>query len=188
LLAGSSGGTRRSSPKKTIACFHGTAAAGSAASFAFGGPAPSVGASGAIFGLCGVLVAVSAVHRPVLDRRGRAIMSQIGFLVVLNLIIGFGFGALLGVRIDNAAHVGGLLAGLWLGFVVPPIRSTLASYWQRPAPSTVPGTTSGGPLGAPSSVAHQVAAGRLPVALQWLAVAAVPVATAVLLAVGGATF
>ena len=55
-----------------------TAAAGSAASFLFGGPAPSVGASGAIFGLCGVLLAVSAVHRPVLDRRGRALMSQIG--------------------------------------------------------------------------------------------------------------
>ena len=35
-----------------------TAAAGSAASFLFGGPEPSVGASGAIFGLCGVLLAV----------------------------------------------------------------------------------------------------------------------------------
>ncbi len=71
-----------------------TAAAGSAASFVFGGPAPSVGASGAIFGLCGVLLAVSVVHRPVLDRKGRAIMSQIGGLVVLNLVIGFGFDAL----------------------------------------------------------------------------------------------
>jgi len=164
-----------------------TAAAASAASFVFGGPAPSVGASGAIFGLCGVLVVVSFVHRPVLDRRGRAIMSQIGFLVILNLIIGFGFGALLGVRIDNAAHVGGLLAGLWLGFVVPPVRSTLASYWQRPVPSSGPGAPSAGSLGAPTSTARGVAAGRLPVAVQWLAVAVVPLATAVLLAVGGAT-
>jgi len=109
-----------------------TAAAGSAASFLFGGPAPSVGASGAIFGLCGVLLAVSVIHRPVLDRRGRAVMSQIGGLVVLNLLLGFGFDAL-GAGIDNAAHVGGLLAGLWLGFVLPPIRATLASYWQQPA-------------------------------------------------------
>jgi rhomboid protease GluP len=109
-----------------------TAAAGSAASFLFGGPAPSVGASGAIFGLCGVLLAVSAVHRPVLDGRGRALMSQIGGLVVINLVIGFGVGAIADMRIDNAAHVGGLLAGLWLGFVLPPIRSTLASYWQQP--------------------------------------------------------
>jgi len=112
-----------------------TAAAGSAASFLFGGPAPSVGASGAIFGLCGVLLAVSAVHRPILDRRGRAIMSQIGALVVLNLVIGFGFGAMMGGNIDNAAHIGGLLAGLWLGLVLPPIRSTLASYWQQPSAS-----------------------------------------------------
>ena len=119
-----------------------TAAAGSAASFLFGGPNPSVGASGAIFGLCGVLLAVSVVHRPVLDGRGRAVMSQIGGLVLLNLIIGFGFDAL-GARIDNAAHVGGLLAGLWLGFVLPPIRSTLASYWQQPATGAVPGRGSG---------------------------------------------
>jgi hypothetical protein len=33
----------------------------------------------------------------------------------------------------RSAHVGGLLAGLWLGFVLPPIRSTLALYWQQPA-------------------------------------------------------
>ncbi|HSW42046.1 MAG TPA: rhomboid family intramembrane serine protease [Patescibacteria group bacterium] len=119
-----------------------TAAAGSAASFVFGGPAPSVGASGAIFGLCGVLIAVSAVHRPVLDRRGRAIMGQIGGLVVLNLVIGFGFDAL-GARIDNAAHVGGLLGGLWLGLCLTPIRATLASYWQRPATPGAPGATLG---------------------------------------------
>jgi membrane associated rhomboid family serine protease len=159
-----------------------TAAAASAASFAFGGSAPSVGASGAIFGLCGVLVAVSVVHRPVLDRRGRAIMSQIGFLVVLNLAIGFGFGALLGAPIDNAAHVGGLVAGLWLGFVLPPIRSTLAAYWQQPAvsPGGVPrSATGGGPAG--------LAAGRMPAAASWLAVAVVPVATGVLLVLGGAT-
>jgi membrane associated rhomboid family serine protease len=119
-----------------------TAAAGSAASFLVGGPYPSVGASGAIFGLCGVLIAVSAVHRPVLDRRGRALMSQIGALVALNLVIGFGFGALLDARIDNAAHVGGLLAGLWLGFVLPPVRATLAGYWERPAQGNgAPGAT-----------------------------------------------
>jgi membrane associated rhomboid family serine protease len=118
-----------------------TAAAGSAASFLVGGPEPSVGASGAIFGLCGVLLAVSAVHRPILDRRGRAIMSQIGALVVINLVIGFGFGAMMGGNIDNAAHVGGLLAGLCLGLLLPPIRSTLASYWQQPATAGAgPGT------------------------------------------------
>lgn len=163
-----------------------TAAAASATSFAFGGPAPSVGASGAIFGLCGILVAVSLVHRPVLDRRGRAIMSQIGFLVILNLVIGFGFGALLDARIDNAAHVGGLLAGLWLGLVVPPIRSTLASYWQRPAPSAGAWTPAGS-AGTRTSTARGAAAGPLPVVVQWLAVGVVPLVTGILLVVGGAT-
>jgi hypothetical protein len=114
-------------------------------------------------------------------------MSQIGFLVILNLVIGFGFGALLGVRIDNAAHVGGLLAGLWLGLVVPPVRSTLASYWQRPAPATGPGTPTAGSNGPLVPAARGLAAGRLPAAAQWLAVAVVPLATAVLLIVGGAT-
>ncbi|MFH1474404.1 MAG: rhomboid family intramembrane serine protease [Chloroflexota bacterium] len=156
-----------------------TAAAGSAASFLLGGSGPSVGASGAIFGLCGVLVVVSVVHRPVLDGRGRAIMSQIGGLVVLNLIIGFGFDAL-GARIDNAAHVGGLLAGLWLGFVLPPIRSTLASYWQRPSV----------PPGAPGAVLIGGAAAgdrRVVGLLRFLAAAAVAVVVIGAVVVGAAT-
>jgi len=156
-----------------------TAAAGSAASFLLGGSGPSVGASGAIFGLCGVLLAVSLVHRPVLDGRGRAIMSQIGGLVVLNLIIGFGFDAL-GARIDNAAHVGGLLAGLWLGFVLPPIRSTLASYWQRPAATQ----------GAPGAALQAgIAAGsdhRIVGLVRLLAVAAVAVVVVGAVLVGAA--
>ena len=142
-----------------------TAAGGSAASFLLGGSGPSVGASGAIFGLCGVLLAVSVVHRPVLDGRGRAVMSQIGGLVVLNLIIGFGFDAL-GARIDNAAHVGGLLAGLWLGFVLPPIRSTLASYWQQPA------ATQGAPGAVLTSGAAATADRRIVGLARVLAVAA----------------
>ena len=156
-----------------------TAAAGSAASFIFGGPAPSVGASGAIFGLCGVLVAVSAVHRPILDRRGRAVMSQIGMLVVLNLVIGFGFDAL-GAGIDNAAHVGGLLAGLWLGFVLPPIRSTLALYWQQPAAPA----GSGGATATNQAVA--AADRRLVGLVRLLGVAAVVVVVIGAVVLGGA--
>jgi rhomboid protease GluP len=139
-----------------------TAAAGSAASFAVGGPAPSVGASGAIFGLCGVLVAVSAIHRPVLDRRGRAIMSQIGVLVLINLAIGFGLGALVGANIDNAAHVGGLLAGIWLGLALRPIRSTLSSFWQRPvAPGGVIAQSSASARGSVENAMRLLAVGAL---------------------------
>jgi len=156
-----------------------TAAAGSAASFLLGGPYPSVGASGAIFGLCGVLLAVSLVHRPVLDRRGRAIMSQIGALVVINLVIGFGFGALLSVPIDNAAHVGGLLAGLWLGFVVPPVRATLASYWQTP-------TRGSEPPGSTVAAGARVTDRRVVGLLRLLAVGLVPVVVVAAVLVGAA--
>ncbi len=110
------------------------AAAGSAASLVFGDPhVPSVGASGAIFGLFGVVLAATRVHNPILDRRGRALTGQIGMLIVINLVIGFGINGTGGGNIDNAAHIGGLLAGLWLGFIlVPGNVQTLRGLWQMP--------------------------------------------------------
>jgi membrane associated rhomboid family serine protease len=102
------------------------AAAGSIGSFVLGGDAPSVGASGAVFGLFGLLLAAGRVHHPV-DKQSRAIVSQLGMLIVINLLFGFAVPG-----IDNAAHLGGLAAGLWLGAVIPPTRvQTLASLWQR---------------------------------------------------------
>lgn len=111
-----------------------SAAAGSTGSYLLGDPnIPSVGASGAIFGLFGIVLAASRAHDPVLDRQGRALVAQIGGLIVINLLIGFGVVGL-GGNIDNAAHVGGLLAGLWLGFVlVPGNVRTLRDLWQVPA-------------------------------------------------------
>lgn len=104
------------------------AAAGSIASFVFGGNAPAVGASGAIFGLFGLLLAASRTHHPVIDRRGRALVGQVGMLILINLVIGFVI-----PRIDNAAHIGGLVAGLWLGFLIVPGKvPTLRSLWTRP--------------------------------------------------------
>jgi membrane associated rhomboid family serine protease len=139
------------------------AAAGSVSSFVFGGDAPSVGASGAIFGLFGILLAASRAHHPVLDQRGRSLVGQIGMLIVLNLVIGF---ALSG-QIDNAAHIGGLLAGLWLGVLIVPGRvPTLRSLWQRPV--------------------GQDASGRPPMLLPALGVAALVVVLAVGIVVGTA--
>jgi membrane associated rhomboid family serine protease len=108
-----------------------TAIGGSTASFLFGAPGiPSVGASGAILGLVGVLMAGTRAHNPVLDRRARQIVPQLGLFVILTLAFGFVPGTL----IDNSAHIGGLLVGLWLGFLVPPGKvPTLQSAWQHPA-------------------------------------------------------
>ncbi|MFL5669185.1 MAG: rhomboid family intramembrane serine protease, partial [Chloroflexota bacterium] len=107
------------------------AAAGSTASFVFGGDAPSVGASGAVFGLFGVLLAAGRLHHPV-DPRSRGVVSQLLFLVVLNLVLGFSSGG----SIDNAAHLGGLAAGLWLGALIPPTGvPTMSSLWHKPGES-----------------------------------------------------
>jgi membrane associated rhomboid family serine protease len=113
-----------------------TALAASTASVVFSS-GPAVGASGAIFGLVGVLLAGTRVHHPVLDQRARSIVPQLGMVVIINLAFGF----LAGGSIDNAAHIGGLLSGLWLGLIVPPGRvPTLRSFWQHPTgePATTP--------------------------------------------------
>jgi membrane associated rhomboid family serine protease len=103
--------------------------AGSVGTYVFGDAIWGVGASGAIFGLFGVVFVATRFHHTVLDRQSRAIASQIGVLIVINLIIGFS-GAL---NVDNFAHLGGLLAGMWLAFVFPPGQvPTLASLWQSP--------------------------------------------------------
>ena len=102
------------------------AAAGSIGSFVFGGSGPSVGASGAVFGMFGLLLSAGRLHHPV-DRQGRALVGQLGMLIALNLVFGFVI-----PNIDNAAHLGGLAAGLWLGALIPPTRvQTMSSLWQR---------------------------------------------------------
>ncbi len=111
------------------------AAGGSLASFALGGAQYAVGASGAIFGLFGVLVAVRFVHRPVLDRQSRGFLGQIVALAVLNVALGF----LEAGVVDVWAHLGGLATGLWLGALFAPTNvPTLRSLWMRPGPT--PGT------------------------------------------------
>lgn len=104
-----------------------SAIGGSIASYLFV-PGLSVGASGAVFGLFGLLFVSTYIHRPMLGRQARALTSQIGMLIVINLVFGF----TLSGAIDNAAHVGGLISGAWLGYVVAPRgAATLSSLWQR---------------------------------------------------------
>lgn len=104
--------------------------AASISSYVFGDSVAAVGASGAIFALFGIVLVATQYHHAVLDQQMRAIASQVGLLILLNLVLGFAgvFG-----NVDNSAHVGGLLAGLWLGLLMPPGRvPTLASLWHTP--------------------------------------------------------
>jgi rhomboid protease GluP len=75
---------------------------------------PTVGASGAIFGLFGALV-VAGMR---LGKPGRDLLRQSIGVIVLNLIIGFTV-----PNISNSGHIGGLIAGFLSGLVVfPPHR------------------------------------------------------------------
>jgi rhomboid protease GluP len=85
---------------------------------------PSAGASGALFGLVGVLFVFGIKYRRELPEGFKRAFGT-GMLPVIILNIGIGF-MLRGV-IDNAAHMGGLLSGAALASVV--------SY-KRPGAST----------------------------------------------------
>jgi membrane associated rhomboid family serine protease len=102
-------------------------AAGSVASYATSAN-PAVGASGGVFGLFGLLLVADRVHKPALTRNARNMTTQIGMLIGINLLIGFTIPG-----IDNAAHIGGLLAGAVLGFLIVPNGARLGSFWSRPS-------------------------------------------------------
>jgi membrane associated rhomboid family serine protease len=114
-------------PWRFLAFYLACAAAGSTASFMSGGNVPAVGASGAIFGMFGVLITAARFHHPV-DPQSRGLVGQMVVLVVINLVLNLGM-----PEVDIWAHIGGLAAGLWLGAIVPPTSvRTLASLWQQP--------------------------------------------------------
>jgi len=87
---------------------------GSLISFAIGPPL-SAGASGAIFGLLGVMVAYFRRHRETFGEWGRQrLMSLLG-VAGFNLVLGFTVPG-----IDNLAHLGGLVSGAALGWLLAP--------------------------------------------------------------------
>ena len=69
----------------------------------------SVGASGAILGLVGVLIGASFHH----GRTGAAYRASLIRWFIYILIFG------LFLRVDNAAHIGGIATGAVLGYLVP---------------------------------------------------------------------
>jgi rhomboid protease GluP len=76
--------------------------------------APSVGASGAVFGLAGLMLATMKWgHIPLPNEVRKDIYSQVMQFSVLNLLIGFAV-----PHIDNMGHLGGLLSGVLAGVVL----------------------------------------------------------------------
>jgi len=77
--------------------------------------AVSVGASGAVFGVAGALLAAVFQYRDSLPKVfSKQIMNGLAFFVIYSLVQGFSKGG-----IDNAAHVGGLLGGCLAAFILP---------------------------------------------------------------------
>jgi rhomboid protease GluP len=71
----------------------------------------SVGASGAIFGLCGAILAVTLTG--IFPKEGKKlILILFGPYVLINLLMGLGGG------IDNAAHLGGLISGAIVALII----------------------------------------------------------------------
>lgn len=95
----------------------------------------SVGASGAILGLIGVLIGASFRH----GHMGREYRAQLVRWVLYIFAIGL-IGGLFGFGTDNAAHLGGLAAGAALGYSVPegePVTRGSENFWNAVAALSV---------------------------------------------------
>lgn len=91
------------------------------------------GASGAVFGIAGILIVLLSNHKlPIpwseLKRLRRSVVQFAG----LNLVIGLAANFTSLVNIDNYAHVGGFLCGLALGVpLIPRMTSGRVRYLRR---------------------------------------------------------
>jgi rhomboid protease GluP len=82
----------------------------------------SIGASGAIFGLYGVFVAL-LLMKVFPKNVSKAFLINASIFIVYNLVIG-----LTGKGTDNAAHIGGLLSGFFIGLLLHPFLTINTDY------------------------------------------------------------
>ncbi len=80
---------------------------------------PSVGASGAIFGLVGLLLGATYFRDDFPSTLKRSLLVSLLPMVIFNIAYGF----IPGTDINNAAHLGGFGTGLLLGYLIPARRS-----------------------------------------------------------------
>jgi len=100
-------------------------------------PVPVVGASGAIFGIAGLLIVFLKKHGSTQGKQlARALFKNIAILLVLGFVIKF---------ISNTGHVGGLIPGMVFGFVVGDafgdrVRPQRSQVWELAAALAVGAT------------------------------------------------
>lgn len=100
---------------------------GSLVSFALSQAFLSAGASGAIFGLIGMQLAYFYRHKERLGELGRSRLMNTLFIIGLNIVFG-----LTVPGIDNWAHMGGLLCGAGLGYLLAPVYEVSWQYTGQP--------------------------------------------------------
>ena len=97
---------------------------------------PGAGASGAVFGIAGILIVLLSNRRlPFPWRDLQQLRSRVVQFAAINLVIGLATALPFinfGIRIDNMAHIGGFLCGLALGIpLVPRMTSGRERYLRR---------------------------------------------------------
>ena len=101
---------------------------GSVMTILFAPESAAAGASGAIFGLFGLAFMVSRRRHLLLGPQARAILSQVGALLLVNLVFTFAIPG-----ISWTGHIGGLLVGGLIGLVLAPTNvPTLGGMWRSP--------------------------------------------------------
>jgi rhomboid protease GluP len=95
---------------------------------------PGAGASGAVFGIAGILIVLLSNRRlPFPWAELRRLRSSVVKFALINLAIGLSTMFVnVGIRIDNSAHIGGCLSGLALGVpLVPRMTAGRDRYLKR---------------------------------------------------------
>ena len=96
-----------------IACYLLAGLGGSVASAMVHPTTVSVGASGSIFGLFGILLTLVVLRDKRVEAIRKIVLVNVSIFVALNLFLGS-----ISPGIDNAAHLGGLATGVVLGLEI----------------------------------------------------------------------
>lgn len=111
--------------QRFLMIYLGAALAGNVASL-IGETEPSLGASGAIFGLAGALVVYFVRNHRLFGSRFDQLVIRLVAIIILNLVTGHFI-----PQVDEAGHIGGLLGGAGLAYLVGP-RYELCLLRGRP--------------------------------------------------------